>query len=82
MRFQVGKFICELSLDDDGRVRTRWYLGNGRAVEPPKYLDAADRRQYRAGRDAFLRRIGKPPTRLGLRPATSWGALQRVAPHE
>jgi hypothetical protein len=64
VQFQVGKFLCELSLDDDGRVQTRWFLRSGRKTEAPKYLDAADRRQYRAGRDAFLRVTGKAPARL------------------
>jgi hypothetical protein len=82
MKFQAGKFTCELSLDDDGRVQTRWFLSNGRRIEPPHYLDAADRRQYRAQRDAFLARAGKLSTRLGPRGATNWGTLQQVAPHE
>ncbi len=79
MKFEVGKFVCEMSLDDDGRVQTRWFLRNGRRTEPPHYLDAADRRQYRAQRDAFLRRMGKPPARLAAK-STSWLALQRLAP--
>jgi hypothetical protein len=78
MRFQVGRFTCEMSLDDDGSVQTRWFLRGGRKTEPPLYLDAADRRQYRAGRDAFLRATGKLAARLG--PATSWRALRRLAP--
>jgi hypothetical protein len=78
MKFQVGRFTCELSFDDDGSVQTRWFLRGGRKTEPPLYLDAADRRQYRAGRDAFLRAAGKLPARLG--PATSWRALRRLAP--
>ena len=82
MKFQVGKFTCELSLDDDGRVHTRWFLGNGCRIEPPKYLDAANRRQYRAQRDAFLARAGKLPARLSPRAGASWDALQRVASHE
>jgi hypothetical protein len=48
--------------------------------EPPKYLDAADRRQYRAGRDAFLRAAGKLPARLGPQAAGSWRTLRRLAP--
>jgi hypothetical protein len=59
MRFQVGKFFCELSLDDNGSVQTQWYLGNCRRTEATKYLAARERRQYRAGRDAFLRAAGK-----------------------
>jgi hypothetical protein len=53
MRFQVGKLVCELALDESGGVETRWFLNNGRRTELPKYLDAADRKQYRAGRDAL-----------------------------
>jgi len=48
MRFQVGKFTCELARDDDGRLQMRWI------PEPPKYLNRAERRQYQAGRAAFL----------------------------
>jgi hypothetical protein len=59
MRFQVGKFFRELSLGDDGSVQPQWYLGNGRRTEAPKYLAARERRQYRAGREAFLRAAGK-----------------------
>jgi len=68
-----------MSLDDSGSVQTRWFLRGGRKTEPPKYLDAADRRQYRAGRDAFLRRAGKSPARLPT-GSTSWRALRRLAP--
>jgi hypothetical protein len=78
MRFQVGKLVCELALDESGGVETRWFLSNGRRTEPPKYLDAADRKQYRAGRDAFLRATGKvrarPPT------GSTWRTLRRLAP--
>jgi hypothetical protein len=55
MKFQVGRLTCETSIDDHGRVTTRWFLRNGRKADSPHYLDAADRRQYRAGRKAFLR---------------------------
>jgi hypothetical protein len=78
MKFQVGRFTCELSCDGSGGVEARWFLADGRRIEPPKYLDAADRRQCRAGRQAFLRAAGKLPARLG--PATSWRALRRIAP--
>jgi hypothetical protein len=59
MRFRVGKLFCEMSLDDDGSVQTQWYLRNGRRTEAPKYIVARERRQYRAGREAFLRAAGK-----------------------
>jgi hypothetical protein len=77
MRFQVGRFTCEMSLDDDGSVQTRWFLRGGRKTEPPLYLDAADRRQYRAGRDAFLRAAGCFDK---LSTAPSWRTLRRLAP--
>jgi hypothetical protein len=78
MRFQVGKFFCEMSLDADGSVQTRWFLRSGRKSEPPKYLDADDRRQYRTGREAFLRASGKLPARLPTR--STWRTLRRMAP--
>jgi hypothetical protein len=77
MKFQVGMFLCELSLDDGG-VEARWFLADGRRIEPPKYLDAADRRQYRVGREEFLRRAGKAPARLPT--GSSWTTLRRLAP--
>jgi hypothetical protein len=55
MKFQVGRLTCEMSIDGHGQVTTRWFLRNGRKADPPHYLDAADRRQYRARREAFLR---------------------------
>jgi hypothetical protein len=79
MRFQVGRLFCEMSLAGDGRVQTRWFR-SGRRTEPPKYLDAADRRQYRVGRDAFLRGANKLSVRLGPQAARSWRALRRLAP--
>jgi hypothetical protein len=48
MKFQVGRFTCELSLDAYGRMRARWL------PERPKYLGRAERAQYRAGRAAFF----------------------------
>jgi hypothetical protein len=74
MGFQVGKFICEMSFDATGKVVTTW------RPKTPLYLNRADRRQYRAGRDAFLRAAGKLPAWLGPQPATSWRALRRIAP--
>jgi hypothetical protein len=53
MKFQVGKYICEISLDGDGKAQTRWFLGNGRKIEPPTYLDRIERVQYQAGLSAF-----------------------------
>jgi hypothetical protein len=78
MRFQVGKLTCEMSIDGSGDVQTRWFLSNGRRTEAPKYLAARERRQYRAGREAFLRATGKAPARLPT--GSSWRALRRIAP--
>jgi hypothetical protein len=77
MKFQVGRFTCEMSLDDHGGVQTLWFLCGGRETEPPKYLDAAGRRQYRASRDAFLRAEGCFDK---LSTAPSWRTLRRLAP--
>jgi hypothetical protein len=57
MRFQVGRFTCELSRDHTGRVLTMWF----RKTEAPKYLNKAEREQYQAGRAAFLGR----PSNIG-----------------
>ena len=54
MQFPVGKFTCEMSLDDDGNVVTRWFLSDGRGADAPKYLNRAEREQYQAGREAFM----------------------------
>ncbi len=50
MKFQVGRFTCELSLDDNGEVQAHWLPWQ------PKYLNRAERVQYQAGRTAFLER--------------------------
>jgi hypothetical protein len=50
MKFQVGRFTCELSLDDRGDVEATWLPWR------PKYLSRDERVQYRAGRAAFLER--------------------------
>jgi hypothetical protein len=80
MKFQVGRFTCEMSVDADGSVETRWFFRGGVKTEPPHYLDAADRRQYRAGRNAFLRATGKLPARLGPQAVGSWRTLRRLLP--
>src|SRR5260370_30725548 len=67
-------------MDNHGSVQTRWFRRDGRRTEPPQYLDVADRRQYRAGRDAFLRAAGKLPARLGPQVTTWAAALRRIAP--
>jgi hypothetical protein len=48
MKFQVGKFTCELSLDDRGDVRAQWL------PRRPRYLNREERAQYLARRSAFL----------------------------
>jgi hypothetical protein len=48
MKFQVGKFTCELSFDDCGDVRAQWLPGR------PQYLNREERAQYLARRWAFL----------------------------
>jgi hypothetical protein len=48
MKFQVGRFTCELSLDDKGEMQAQWLPCQ------PKYLSKAERVQYRVGRAAFL----------------------------
>jgi hypothetical protein len=55
MRFQVGRFTCELSRDHTGRVQTTWF----RRADPPKYLSKAEREQYQTGRAAFLDQLPK-----------------------
>jgi hypothetical protein len=42
---------------------------------PPHYLDAADHRQYRAGRDAFLWCAGKAAGKTGLARGYELGSL-------
>ena len=48
MKFRVGRFTCEVSLGDDGKLVLRWF------PEPPKYLNRAEREQYQAGIGEFL----------------------------
>ena len=65
MKFQVGRFTCELSRSYTGGVVVTWF----RRTEPPKYLTRGERDQYHAGRAAFLERnhreaIDSPPTNV------------------
>jgi hypothetical protein len=55
MKFQVGKFICEVLLGEDGKRLVKWLPGT------PKYLNKAERHQYQAGLAEFLERL-KPNT--------------------
>ena len=50
MKFQVGRFTCELSLDDQGEVQAQWLPWQ------PKYLNKDERVQYQVARAAFLER--------------------------
>ena len=63
MKFQVGRFTCELSLDDNGEVQAKWLPWQ------PKYLNRAERVQYQAGRTAFLNELPRTGESDG-RPAT------------
>ena len=58
MKFQVGRFSCEVLLGEDGKLRLRWL------PEPPKYLNKAERAQYQAGLAEFLERLN--PRNLGI----------------
>jgi len=62
MKFQVGKFTCEVLLGDDGKLVVRWF------PEPPKYLNKAERDQYQAGIAEFLeeleRKLGRDRSNL------------------
>jgi hypothetical protein len=51
MKFQAGRFTCEMSLDDGGHVQAQWL------PRQPKYLGKDERVQYQAGRAAFLERV-------------------------
>jgi hypothetical protein len=60
MRFQVGLYTCELSLDDDGEVVTTWRPAS------PLYLDVADRREMQARlqrqQDYYMRELNRGQT--------------------
>jgi len=62
MKFQVGRFICEILLDDDGKLLVRWL------PELPKYLNRAERAQYQTGIAKFLERLNPkgPEGLLGI----------------
>ena len=51
MKFQVGRFTCEVLLGEDGKMRVRWL------PEPPKYLNKPERAQYQAALAEFLDRL-------------------------
>jgi hypothetical protein len=56
MRFQVGRFTCEMSLDASGEVKVEWQ------PRRPLYLNRAERRQYQASRNAFLESLKDHPS--------------------
>jgi hypothetical protein len=58
MRFQVGRFTCELSVNEGGTVLAEWH------PETPKYLNKEERAQWRAGLTTFLDNLVKddPPS--------------------
>ncbi len=51
MKFQVGRFTCEVLVDDDGKLLVKWL------PEPPKYLNKAERDQYQTGVAEFLEEL-------------------------
>jgi hypothetical protein len=53
MRFQVGKFVCELSVNEGGTVLAKWL------PETPKYLNKEERAQWQAGLTTFLNSLIK-----------------------
>jgi hypothetical protein len=55
MKIQVGRFTCELSVNDRGEVEATWLPWQ------PRYLSREERAQYRAGRAAFLERLPPGP---------------------
>jgi hypothetical protein len=59
MRFQVGRFTCEMRLDASGEVKVQWQ------PRRPLYLNPAERREYQAGREAFMESLKDHPSTLG-----------------
>jgi hypothetical protein len=57
MRFQVGKFVCELSVNEGGTVLAKW------TPETPKYLNKDERAQWQAGLTTFLNSLIKDDPR-------------------
>ena len=60
MKFQVGRFTCEVLLGEGGKMRVKWLPG------PPKYLNKAERDQYNAGVAKFLERLKPKDPYKGL----------------
>jgi hypothetical protein len=59
MKFQVGRFTCEILLDEDGKMAILW------SPEPPKYLNRVERDQYQAGVAEFLAKLEHNRRMLG-----------------
>src|SRR5258708_36105556 len=57
MRFQVGKYTCELSANEGGTVLAAWL------PEAPKYLNKDERAQWQAGLTTFLNSLIKDDPR-------------------
>jgi hypothetical protein len=53
MKFQVGRFTCELSVNEGGTVLAKWL------PETPKYLNKDERAQWQAGLTTFLNSLIK-----------------------
>jgi hypothetical protein len=51
MKFQVGRFTCQIMLDEEGKMKILW------SPEQPKYLNRGERDQYQAGVAEFLARL-------------------------
>jgi hypothetical protein len=67
-RFQVGKFVCELSVNEGGTVLAKW------TPETPKYLNKNERAQWQAGLTTFLDSLIKEAPQLDHRSnrSTTW----------
>jgi len=78
MKFQVGRFSCEVLLGEDGKLRLRWL------PEPPKYLNKAERAQYQAGLAEFLERLKPQDPYKGLVGIDQrrWSTSHSAAAHD
>jgi hypothetical protein len=53
MQIRVGRYVCTLSIDDDGERNAKWL------PRRPKYLNKDERVQYHTGRIAFLKHANR-----------------------
>src|SRR5258708_1857314 len=65
MKFRVGKFVCELSVNEGGTVLAEWH------PETPKYLNKEERAQWQAGLTAFLDSLVKDDPQPDHRKGTT-----------